>query len=137
MAKKVYGKPLMFAEEFIPQEYIAACYHVDCKTDADNGVYRFIYLDTNNNGRLDRSDEQVYAAWFGGFTGCGEKHTGVLSDTELHINGFVSTLTARNYEQGYEGYVTPVYAWWSNTGWHVCYNPMAAERQDESRPNAS
>ena len=36
MAKKVYGKPLMFAEEFVPQEYIAAC-----SADEDFVTYQF------------------------------------------------------------------------------------------------
>ena len=142
MEKKNYEKPFMQVEQFIPNDYVAACYHVDCKTDAENGSYRYIYLDSNNNGHLDRNDQQVYTAGYGGsFTGCGVEHKGVISDTDLKLNGFVSTITARAYELGAEGYVTPVYVWNQATqqygNIHVCYNPADAERQDASRPNAS
>ena len=141
MEKKNYEKPFMQVEQFIPNDYVAACYHVDCKTDAENGTYRYIYLDSNGNGELDSNDRQVYSAGMGGFTGCGVEHTGVISDTDLELNGFVSTVTARNWERYHDGYVTPVYVWNQATqqygNIHVCFNPADAERQDTSRPNAS
>lgn len=142
MEKKNYLRPVMQVEQFIPNDYVAACYHVDCKTDAQNGWYRYVYLDSNNNHKLDSGDTLVYTAGYGGnFRGCGVEHKGVISDTDLELNGFVSTITARAYEVGAEGYITPVYVWNQATqqygNIHVCFNPQDAERQDASRPNAS
>ena len=122
----------------MPQDFIAACYHVDCKTDARNGWYLYVYLDSNNNGELDRNDQLVhYTATR--FRGCGVKHTGVISDVDLQYNGFVSTLEAGSTYWTQQ--ITRVYVWDQHTqeygDVHVCYNPTAAERQDESRPNAS
>ena len=59
MAKKVYGKPLMFAEEFVPQEYCAPCgdgatkvtYYFVC----DAGIpqtYHTVYLESNGRDGL-------------------------------------------------------------------------------------
>ena len=64
MAKKVYGKPLMFAEAFIPQEYCAACgngttmvtYYFMC--DASTGSY--VWLETNGTPGLQAKTEINY-----------------------------------------------------------------------------
>ena len=138
MERKEYSKPFMFVERFIPNDFVAACYHVDCKTDARNGYYLYVYLDSNNNGELDRDDELVHYTGTR-FRGCGVTHTGVISDVDLQFNGFVSTLDKNN--TSWMQQVTRVYVWDQHTTQygdiHVCYNPTAAERQDASRPNAS
>lgn len=135
--KKEWISPRTNYQEFTPQEFIAGCYHVHCKTDASNGNYRFLYLDSNHNQRLDTEDELVYSTPYGSFKGCNIVHTGVQSDTDLVLNGFVSTQPAR-YQDG--AYTTMVYAWEQHTtqygDWHVCYDPTSAEYIAE-RPNAS
>ena len=140
MEKKIYEKPAMQLEMFVANHYVAACYHVDCKTDKWNSDYKYLYLDTHYPyGQLDSGDECVVRNK--SFHGCGIQHTGVLSDTALAFNAFVSTNSSSN-QQG--STTTPVYAWQipdpddkDFNGWHVCYNPTDAERQDTSRPNAS
>lgn len=70
MAKKEYGKPLMFAEEFIPQEYCAPCgdgttmvtYTFWC--DAGNGRSFYVWLDKNNIGG-DAEGDWEYDYWSG------------------------------------------------------------------------
>lgn len=135
--KKNYEKPVMQVEVFIPNDYIAGCYHVHCKTDAQNGNYRYLYLDSNNNQTLDTSDELVYSTPYGSFRGCNIVHTGVQSEGDLALNAFVTTQPAR-YQDG--AYTTRVYAWRQHTtqygDWHVCYDPTSAEYISD-RPNAS
>ena len=48
LEKKDWISPRTNYQEFVPQDFIAACYHVDCKTDARNGWYLYVYLDSNN-----------------------------------------------------------------------------------------
>ena len=140
MEKKIYEKPAMQLEMFVANHYVAACYHVDCKTDRNNNDYSYLYLDTTGDGELNSGDECVVRNK--SFHGCGIQHTGVLSDTALAFNAFVSTNSINN--QGWGTRTTRVYAWQipdpddvDFKGWHVCYNPTDAERQDTSRPNAS
>ncbi len=134
MEKRIYRMPIMALERFVPNEYIAACYHVECKTDAANDTYHYIYLDTNGNGYLDRNDTQVYHS---SFHGCGIKHHSVISESGLKLNGFVST------EDKYTSWgnkITSVYVWEQETvdhgNIHVCYNPTSADYIAD-RPNAS
>ena len=51
MKKKVYAKPTLIGEEFVPNEYVAACenptsYVGYCDISGD------VYLDTNENQQL-------------------------------------------------------------------------------------
>ena len=83
MAKKVYGKPLMFAEEFVPQEYIAACspdedfvtyqFWCDASISSYFGNYALhVYFD-NGNGYLDRNDRSALPrGWT--YSPCGASH---------------------------------------------------------------
>ena len=62
MEKKVYSKPLMFAEEFVPQEYIAACspdetyrvYHFECSSSGS-----YVWIETNGNPGLQTSGNWI------------------------------------------------------------------------------
>ena len=85
MGKKAYSKPLVLAEKFIPQNYIAACspdqtyvtYQFWC--NAGSGNYK-VWLDSNNNGTLDSQDRQLTSNGFFGigatvFTPCNEAHS--------------------------------------------------------------
>ena len=139
MEKKIYEKPVMQVEVFIPNEYIAGCYHVHCKTDEDNGVYRYVYLDSNGDGILNTGDELIYSTPMGGFRGCNVVHTGVQSDGELTLNAFVSTHTIRN-QGAWNCTTTRVYYWDQHTtefgDVHVCYDPTSADYIAD-RPNAS
>ena len=79
MAKKEYGKPLMFAEQFVPQTYVAACgttssyvtYEFQC--DAGKGTTYNVYLDYNHNGEYDDTDDRY--GYIGNFYACNEAHS--------------------------------------------------------------
>lgn len=47
--RKVWNNPTISFETFEANEYVAACYEVKCDVDSD------VYLDSNNNGRLDKA----------------------------------------------------------------------------------
>ena len=51
MKKKVYQKPLLMSEDFVPQEYVAACWGVGCDVNASNQIER--NLGVYNPGILD------------------------------------------------------------------------------------
>ena len=56
MAKKVYSKPMLKSEAFVPQSYVAACgdtnkvYKFTC--DATGGILGVVYQETNGQGGL-------------------------------------------------------------------------------------
>ena len=135
MEKKNYLRPIMKVERFIPNDYVAACYHVHCKTDASNSDYTHVYWDTNGDGEFNSGDKLAYSD-VRGFTGCDITHKGVLSDKALTLNGFVV-----KYDQfGRIRKTQRVYVWEQETeqygNIHVCYDPTSAEYIAD-RPNAS
>jgi len=50
--KKPYVKPVMECEEFVPAEYVAACYSIECRWKASgcNEVYTFRYMENGSTG---------------------------------------------------------------------------------------
>ena len=81
MKKKVYAKPTLIGEEFVPNEYVAACenptsYVGYCDISGD------VYLDTNENQQYDPGIDKY--EYFN--TACNEKYE---STTKPHINAFV------------------------------------------------
>lgn len=77
MAKKVYSKPMLKSEAFVPQSYVAACgdsgtdYYFTC--DAGGGRSGEVWLETNGKPGLQtgRGGDQS----LGGYHACKEKHT--------------------------------------------------------------
>jgi len=80
--KKQWGKPLTSVQEFVPQEFIAACdpddryvkYEFWC--DAGGGTTWNVYYDTNKNQQYDEGIDQYYT----NFYACREEH-----DVTVHI----------------------------------------------------
>ena len=66
---KNYVKPMMESEVFAANEYIAACWRINCNVPTGFG-----FIDNNGNDRYDRSDEKLTSD---GVYGCGVWHTGV------------------------------------------------------------
>lgn len=86
--KKRWEDPRIMLEQFVPNEYVAACYKIRCTTPNNNSSYTKIYDDTNQNGKYDSGDRLVYeSAW--GFNGCNNWHNGVIRDSAPSANGFV------------------------------------------------
>ena len=67
--KKRWEEPEVEVQEFMPNEYVAACWKINCNVPTGFG-----FLDNNKNGTYDRGDEKLTSD---GVYGCGVWHTGV------------------------------------------------------------
>lgn len=131
--KKEYVTPRIYGEEFIANEYVAACYKIKCTTPNGNKDYYYLYDDTNGNGRLDSKDELIYYYRFmGGFYGCNKWHKGVIRDSAPEVNGFV-TKKERDTNNA-----EPVFWWEEKLGSSSDYHVMVPGAENyETNPNAS
>lgn len=128
--KKTYIKPTLENETFIPQEYIATCYIVNCNV----GSFDELWLETNKQPGLQRSgknaDTKVLDAGWSSLYGCQKYHKGVTKNPEA--NGYI-------YVDGWGGgHYEEVFAWEENLGsaydWHASLMNL---REWETNPNAS
>lgn len=78
MKKKVYEKPMLTTEEFVPQSYVASCLGTNTWLIKCNVPYGFGYIDTNDNGKFDEESETKIASG----DGCGIYHTVELPANE-------------------------------------------------------
>ena len=92
--KREYSKPAMNVEVFEANEYVAACYTINCNTGAG-----MLYKDSNKNGKLDRVDSLLYI----NCNGCNAKHEAAgLPEGGLTPNGIFKE---------YGGDTYPVFYW--------------------------
>lgn len=64
--KEKWDKPTINVEKFVANDYCkSTCYAVTCITPNNNGEFKYIYQDTNNDGRWDWGDQQLYHAGYG------------------------------------------------------------------------
>lgn len=132
--KKDYMKPQIYAENFLPNEYIAACYKIYCETPENNSTYYRLYDDTNKNGIKDSGDTRLLRSTLG-FHGCGQYHKGIVQDNPPTANGFVTDRLGNNAKSVF---------WWkeslgSSSDYHVM-NPGGKGYVDittPEHPNAS
>lgn len=135
--KKEYVTARIYGEEFVANEYVAACYKIRCTTPNNNSYYTKIYDDTNGDGVYNSGDKKIYEAtgMFGipeQFRGCNEWHKGVIRDTAPAANGFVV-----KKEYGKEVAV-PVFWWKENLQGYENYHVMVPGAENyETNPNAS
>ena len=133
MTKKVYGKPLMFAEEFVPQEYCAPCgdgatqvtYYFVCDGGIPN-TYHTVYLESNGYSGLQTSGNP----WAGTradqwltdtYHPCAQKHTvtvpkGTAID-DIFPKGYL--LVQHGYGWGASYETIPVSIWRGENGDNV------------------
>lgn len=78
MKKKVYEKPMLTTEEFVPQSYVASCLGINTWLIKCNVPYGYGYIDTNGNGKFDEESESKIASGYG----CGIYHTVELPANE-------------------------------------------------------
>ena len=78
MKKKVYAKPTLIGEEFVPNEYVAACENPTSYVGYCD-ISGMVYLDTNENQQYDPGIDKY--EYFN--TACNEKYE---STTKPHIN---------------------------------------------------
>lgn len=87
MKKKVYQKPLLMSEDFVPQEYVAACWTLECKqgTTGDEVTKSDRYdIESNGHYYMDHSGS------------CSSAVNNVIAN-----NNGVITVRENNSEQGW------------------------------------
>ena len=105
--KRMYIKPVLESETFVPQNYIAACGDLNkvykFKCDAGGGVSGSVYLETNGKEGLQTGwgDGDQYLS---GYHACGSTHEAKTTDDFL--DGYYVT---RSLFGGTK--VTPVIVW--------------------------
>ena len=86
MEKRKYVKPVLSGEEFVPQNYIAACgdsgtvYKFKC--NAGGGVSGSVYLETNRVEGL-QTDGRNPDKYLSGYHACGSSHEAESTDDFL------------------------------------------------------
>lgn len=106
--KKVYEAPVVHLEQFVANEYIAACgdenkvYKFKC--DAGGGEFGEVYLETNGKEGLQTSGKKK-DKYLSGYEACGTTHEASTKDDFL--NGYYVV------SDGFfgEDTVTPVIVW--------------------------
>lgn len=133
--KKKWVEPEILVQQFVANEYVAACYKIKCTTPNDNARYYYIYEDTNGNGEWDEKDQQIYRSnsW-GGFTGCNQWHKGVIRDSAPTANGFVTTGTNPKRSES-----ARVFYWYEDFGGQYAHIHVMTPGNEnyETNPNAS
>lgn len=136
--KKTWMEPRIMVQEFVANEYVAACYNIKCTTPNNNDSYTRLYNDTNGNGTWDSGDELLYEYYGGGgFYGCNKWHKGVIRDTAPTANGFV---VRKEWVGGLkrEDVATSVFWWKEKLGASSDYHVMVpGDENYETNPNAS
>lgn len=107
MMKKEWVRPLTIVDQFVPNEYVAACgdsgvtYKFTC--DAGGGVSGYVYLETNGKEGLQtgRGGDE----YLSGYHACGTTHE--AESTDAFLKGYYVV------EGGWfeEDTVTPVIVW--------------------------
>lgn len=86
--KKAFEMPKIVVEQFVPNEYVAACgdenkvYKFVC--DAGGGDYGSVYRESNGKDGYQYDDEQM--TW-GGYHACGEEHE-APTDENVFFKGY-------------------------------------------------
>ena len=130
--KKKWVEPEILVQQFVANEYVAACYKIRCTTPKDNSTFYYLYDDTNNNGIWDKYDRKLYTNMLG-FKGCNKWHKGVIRDEAPKANGFVTKGIIPGLDQSYA-----VFWWNEKLGSDINYHSMTPGNENyETNPNAS
>lgn len=127
--KKMWEEPRIRVQEFMPNEYVAACWKINCNVEQGIGFY-----DTNQNGRYDKWDEKICNS--NPRYGCGEWHKGVsgVPDDGPTANAMWQPSDFWGNPIG-EAY--PVYYWSDGKGDSHKHFSKVEYAQWETNPNAS
>ena len=124
MEKMTWTRPVAAVEQFMPNEYIAACWWVNCNISRGN-----VYLDNNGVEGLQstglNADERIGR----NVTGCNTKHVGV---TEEPVEN--SYWVATDFWGSESGEPVPCFSWKDRRGWHSVY---IGDQNYDTNPNAS
>ena len=128
---KSYVKPMMESEVFAANEYIAACWRINCNVPTGFG-----FIDNNGNDQYDRGDEKLTSD---GVYGCGVWHTGVQGVPD---DGPTANAMWQPQRRGWFGYTDDgpaydVYYWSDGYGQTHRHFSKVSDAQWETNPNAS
>ena len=124
--KRAYVRPTMVGERFVANEYVAACWEINCNVPDGYG-----YIDKNGNGWFDFGDK-LLTPKLQIVHGCHKWHTGVegVPDDGPQANAMwhPSPSVGEDY---------PVYYWRDGNGKHDIHFSKVEDAQWETNPNAS
>lgn len=134
--KKTYVRPMMVGERFVSNEYVAACWKINCNVELGIG-----FIDTNGNGQYDSTDEKICSN--NPRQGCGEWHTGVegVPDDGPAANAMWQPVEWKggiifgSYQPVGDAY--PVYWWSTDSSDHGQHFSKVSSTEWETNPNAS
>lgn len=126
--KRVYVRPTMVGERFVANEYVAACWKINCNVPTGYG-----YIDKNGNSQFDRGDE-LLTSKDNYVHGCGKWHTGVqgVPDDGPTANAMWHPVSVLGMKKDY-----PVYYWRDGKGENDVHFSKVQDAQWETNPNAS
>ena len=129
--KREYTTPVMECETFVPDEYVAACWKINCNVPTGFG-----FIDNNGNDRYDRGDTKITND---GVYGCGVWHAGVEGVPD---DGPKANAMWQPQRMGFLGYrddgpAYDVYYWSDGYGQTHRHFSKVSDAQWETNPNAS
>lgn len=123
--KRNWVKPLAVVQQFVPNEYVAACWKINCNVPVGYG-----YLDNNGNGAYDWGDTLLTPRGRE-VRGCGTYHSGVegVPDDGPVANAmWHPSRGGKDYE---------VYYWRDGKGTYDVHFSKVDDAEWETNPNAS
>lgn len=108
--KRAYVRPTMVGERFVANEYVAACWKINC-----NVPWGYGYMDKNGNGHFDSSDELLTPK-------------NIFGGPKQNAMWHPSLSVGKDY---------PVYYWRDSNGEYDIHFSKVQDAQWETNPNAS
>lgn len=132
MNRKVWKQPSTTVQKFVPNEYVAACWRINCNVPTGFG-----FIDNNGNDRYDwREDTKLTSD---GVYGCGVWHAGVQGVPDDGPTANAMWQPQRDGWWGYQddGPAYDVYYWSDGAGQTHRHFSKVSDAQWETNPNAS
>lgn len=134
--RREYVKPVMQSEEFVANEYVAACWKMKC-----NVPYGFGYYELNGEEGYQKDGDKYIA---GGAAGCGEDYVAHGITTSKPTANAWWQETTKSHGGGHSGSVTNVgdpiqvfYFYEDSKGHQSDHFSVIGTQEYEKRPNAS
>lgn len=131
--KKQYVTPRIYGEEFVANEYVAACWNIKCNVPTGFG-----YIEKNGKPGYQHGDEMIVSD---GNRGCGTEHVAKGIDAagpKANAMWQPQRKTVRGYENDGDPYEVfyfhAIVKEWNNTNHHFCTLDSV---NWEKNPNAS
>lgn len=131
MERKVWRRPEGVVQQFAANEYVAACWKINCNVPTGFG-----FIDNNGNDKYDREDTKLTS---NGVYGCGVWHTGVQG---VPGDGPKANAMWQPQKWGLFGYQNAgsaydVYYWSDGNGQTHRHFSKVSDAEWETNPNAS